>query len=170
MTLYLLRHAQVQNDYKNCYNGWIDVDIELFNTQIKDIQNISFERVISSTLQRCKHTLDYLGYTNYEVDERIKEIKFKSFIEGKSFAQINPPSFALKDMQSWYNYTCDESINSFRERVNSFLKTLHGENILICTHAGTIRMILSIIHNEDFLDQFDKNIDYLDLIKVSIKK
>jgi len=43
-------------------------------------------------------------------------------------------------------YVCDEPLEMFRERVQSFLEELpNDETILICSHGGTIGMIRSLL-------------------------
>ena len=164
--LTLLRHAPVVTSNEGCYNGWIDIDIKDEKLVLKI--DTEFDAIYSSDLKRCRQTLDALGYTNYQIDKNLREIKFKDGIEGKNFQALNPPSTTLKDMESWYEYICDESVESFRKRVEIFLKQLEGENILICSHGGTIRMILSLIEDKNFYRLFEKKIEYLEIISTSL--
>jgi broad specificity phosphatase PhoE len=164
--LTLLRHAPVVTEYEGCYNGWIDIDIKDEKLSLK-LDN-DFDAIYSSDLKRCRKTLDALGYREYKVDKNLREIKFKDEVEGKNFDALNPPPSALKDMKSWYEYVCDESVESFRKRVDTFLSKLEGENILICSHGGTIRIILSIIEDRDFYEHFEKKIGYLEVISTSL--
>ncbi len=163
MKIYLLRHAPVIKEYEGCYNGWINIDIEPNIKPIKELQHIEFDKIYSSDLLRCTKTLDLLGFENYQTDHRIRESKFKEQFEGKNFDQINPPQSALKDMKSWYSFITDESIEEFRDRVESFLSELKGDKILICSHGGAIRMMLSILEQRDFYRLFEKKIDYLSI-------
>ena len=163
MKVYLLRHAPVAQEYEGCYNGWIDIDIQKNIKPIQELENINFDAIYSSDLLRCTTTLEILGFNEYQTDQRIRESKFKDKYEGKTFNQIQPPSTALKDMQSWYNFICDESIEIFRKRVESFLNELQGDQILICSHGGAIRMMISIIQHKNFYKLFEEKIDYLDL-------
>ncbi len=163
MKLYLLRHAPVIEKYDGCYNGWIDIDIQPNIKPIKELQNIHFDSIYSSDLLRCTKTLELLGFFNYQIDQKIRESKFKIEYEGKNFNQIKAPQSALKDMKSWYTFLCDESIEEFKNRIESFLKELKGDKILICSHGGAIRMILSIIEKRDFYRLFEKKIDYLSI-------
>jgi broad specificity phosphatase PhoE len=170
MKIYLLRHARVIKEYEGCYNGWIDIDIEPNIEPIKELENINFDFIYSSDLLRSTKTLNLLGFTTYQTDNRIRESKFKEHYEGKNFNQINPPQSALKDMQSWYNFICDESVEEFRYRVESFLSQLKGDKILICSHGGAIRMMLSILEGKDFFKLFNRKVDYLDIIHSSKRK
>ncbi len=163
MNIYLLRHAPVISEYEGCYNGWINIDIQSDIKPIKELQSIKFDNIYSSDLLRCTKTLDILGFKNYQIDSRVRESKFKYNVEGKNFNQINPPQSALKDMKSWYNFICHESIEEFRNRIKLFLNEIKGENILICSHGGAIRMIISILEQKDFYKLFEKKIDYLEV-------
>jgi len=170
MTLFLLRHAPVVKEYEGCYNGWIDVDIQQDIVMPERLREQEFDAIYSSDLQRCSKTLDILGFEGYITEERLREIRFKKAFEGKSFESINPPKHALDNMQSWYDFICDEDLASFRSRIQSMLETLEGKNILICSHGGTIRMILSLLEEKDFYALFDIKIDYLELLKIIPKK
>jgi broad specificity phosphatase PhoE len=164
--LTLLRHAPVVTEYEGCYNGWIDIDIKDEKLELK--LDTEFDAIYSSDLKRCRQTLDALSYKNYQIDKNLREIKFKDKVEGKNFQALTPPSTALKDMKSWYEYICDESVESFKKRLETFLSKLEGENILICSHGGAIRMILSIIEERDFYELFEEKIGYLEIISTSL--
>ena len=168
MTIYLLRHAPVIEKYEGCYNGWINIDIQKNISPIKELQSINFDAIYSSDLLRCTKTLDLLGFRDYQIDQRIRESKFKNHHEGKKFNQIDPPKSALKDMKSWYKFLCDESVEEFRNRIKSFLDQLKGDKILICSHGGAIRMMISILQQKDFYNLFEKKIDYLEVMIISI--
>ena len=170
MTLYLLRHAPVVKEYEGCYNGWIDIDIQKDIMIPEGLKENYFDAIYSSDLQRCTKTLDILGFEGYTTDTRLREIRFKKSYEGKPFKAINPPKHALKNMKSWYDFICDETITSFQGRIQSMLDAVEGENILICSHGGTIRMILSLLEEKDFYTLFDIKIDYLDLLQLDSLK
>ena len=168
MAIRLLRHGAVERRYQGRYIGWSDIplDREQFNKDIKELQGVKFDRVFSSTLSRCVDTLKLLGFRDFTLDERIKEVKFKDYIESKSFDEVSQrddfDSSYLDSLDSWHNYIASESKEAFRARIESFLNELNpNEEILICTHAGVIREILSIYN-------YDINIDlgYLSVVKI----
>nr|MCH9814539.1 histidine phosphatase family protein [Campylobacterota bacterium] len=165
MRLTLLRHAEVSVRYQGCYNGWIDIDIEK-REPIGMFEDITFDAIYSSDLKRCKQTLALLSFPRYQIDQRLREIRFKPEFEGKSFECIDPPQEALYDMSSWYDYICDEKFALFRERVRAFLSSMQGEEVLICAHGGTIRMILSLLQERDFYTLFEQNIRCLEYVQL----
>lgn len=172
MALTLLRHAPLQAKHHGCYNGHTDIPIDtaLFERdKIQTLLSRPFDRVYSSDLQRCTATLETMGITAFTPDPRLREVRFKPFIEGKTFSQIeaseNFDPRSLDSREAWHHFICDESLPLFRARIQSFLEELeYDKNVLICTHGGTIRMILSLL-NPAFED---KSLGYLDHITLSL--
>ena len=150
MALTLLRHAPPPPKLRGRFNGWSDIDIDR-DFEIGDelrsfVEEKSFECIFSSDLLRCRATLDALGIENYSCDKRLRELRFKSYVEGRSFEELSSRrdySPALLDSyESWFEYIADESRKDFEKRIDEFLAQLHPqEEILLCTHAGVIRHI-----------------------------
>lgn len=153
MALTLLRHAPPSPEYHGCYNGHTDIPIDLSLFEYDKIQTLlhcQFDRIYSSDLKRCTATLETMGITTFTTDPRLREVRFKPSIEGKNFAKIEASEDfdprSLDSIEAWHQYVCDESLPIFKSRIQSFLDELdQDENILICTHSGTIRMILSLL-------------------------
>jgi|GEM_PF-1438751 len=179
MNLYLLRHTSVEKKYQKCYNGSFDVDIDLdfiktqkFIDRKKELEKIDFDSIYSSKLQRSIKTLEHLDYINFIQTPLINEVSFK--FEGQNFndfKHLAPPN-AMSSTKNWCDFILNESIDNFRARAKSFLDSLNGKNILICSHLGAIAMMLSIIQKRDFYEVFDEavKIEYLDLIKINSLK
>jgi broad specificity phosphatase PhoE len=172
MELTLLRHAAPSIAYQQRYIGHTDISIDntLFeHNKIEHLLLQKFDRIYSSDLKRCIQTLETIGIDSFTIDPRLREVRFKPFIEGKSFAEIeimndfNPDALASKE--SWHRFVCDEPILAFRTRVESFLNDVsEHERILICAHGGTISMLLSLI--DPTLP--DRHLEYLDTIAISL--
>lgn len=151
MALTLLRHSAPPIIYHKKYLGWSDIEINtnLFNfDKVKDIASQNFDFIYSSNLKRCTQTLDEINLP-YTTDSRIKELRFKEKIELKSFDEIEKlPCFKqeyLNNEMSWFNYISDEDYPEFKNRIKSFLDEIDPtKNILICSHKGTLNMILDI--------------------------
>ena len=166
----LLRHAPLPLEYQKCFIGHCDIKIDLSLTNIKKLENIKkreYKYVYSSDLIRCTQTLDLLGL-KYEKDERLREVKFKKEFERKSFNEIENfdsyDSKYLSSMKSWHEYICEETLVSFENRIKSFLQKIPKDgDILICSHAGTIRIINSILEKEDYEKSLFK-INYLESV------
>ena len=168
MALTLLRHGALHPQHQGCYNGWSDLEIDpsRFNpSAVQTVTDQRFDRIYSSDLRRCTQTLALMGYTDIITDARLREVRFKEKIEGKRFDDITKlPDYdpaLLETPQRWHEYICAEREEDFEQRIQSFLKELpREENILICSHAGTIRKMLY------FLGIAKDTIDYLESIRI----
>jgi alpha-ribazole phosphatase/probable phosphoglycerate mutase len=149
--LILLRHAAPPASLHRRYLGHTDIGIDpdLFDAaKISPLLGIPYDRVYSSDLSRCTRTLEKMEITDFVTDPRLREVRFRKEIEGKTFEEIEAteefdPRF-LESMERWHGFVCEEPLAAFRERIRNFLDTLpqNGE-LLVCAHAGTIREILS---------------------------
>lgn len=167
MVLTLLRHAPLPLAFHGRYIGHSDIPIdrELFHPLTLPS---AYDVIYSSDLIRCTQTLEQLGYNDFKTDERLREVRFKEQFEGKNFDEIEQmeeydPSF-LESEERWYDFVCDEPIEAFRERISLFLAELPRDGkILLCTHGGTIREILSRWQSNP------RRIDYLEYTIVTVK-
>ncbi len=173
-TITFLRHAPLALKNQKCYNGHIDLDIDSslvdFN-QIETIQKQKYDLVYSSDLKRCTQTLDLLKLS-YIKDERLREVKFKDEFEGKSFAEISKmPIYDekyLSTFESWHEFIAQESIEKYKQRVNSFLNELpKNRDILVCSHGGTIKLIHSLLTNIKY-EESSYSISYLESLEFKI--
>ena len=167
MALTLLRHAPLSVTYQGRYIGHSDIgiDLELF---CPITLPCPYDAIYSSDLCRCTQTLERLGYTDFITDERLREVRFKEVFELKSFAEIERmegyDSRFLESEERWHDFVCDESREVFRGRIASFLDDLPSQqNILICSHGGTISEILTLLKHES------KRVDYLEYTIVTVK-
>lgn len=173
MELTLLRHASPHEKFHGCYNGHTDIpiDVTLFeHAKTQPLLHRHFDHIYSSDLQRCTATLETMGTTAFTTDSRLREVRFKPSIEGKTFAQIEASEGfyprVLDSREAWHHYVCDEPLPVFRTRIQNFLDELpQDKNILICSHGGTIRMILSLINP----DAEETALGYLDYITVTLE-
>jgi len=169
MALTLLRHAPLHPHYQKRYNGWTDLPIEptLFEMEkVRLLQIQKFDLVYTSDLQRCTQTLEQIGIQEYIPDERLREVRFKIHIEGKSFKEVSAlPSYReslLENSEVWHDYLCAESQQRFEARILSFLAALPPQKeILLCSHAGTLQKIMHFLTHSS-----NHKIDYLDFIRI----
>jgi len=170
--LTLLRHAAPPAAYHGHYIGHTDIGIDpaLFDrAKVASLSSRHFDLIYSSDLVRCTATLRHMGFHRFTVDPRLREVRFKPAIEGKNFSQIESMEdfdpAALDSEESWHRAVCDEPADAFRGRIQSFLQELPPDkSILLCCHAGTIAMILSILEPE----RPPQSCNYLDHICLSI--
>jgi broad specificity phosphatase PhoE len=167
MVITFLRHGPLSLQYQNRYNGHKNIPIDkiLFDiSKIKPLQNKIFDLAISSDLDRCTQTLKTIKQS-FTTDKRLREVKFKAEVEGKSFEEVEKlESFDLKYLKNettWHNYICDETQQVFKARLQDFLAALPpNKKILVCSHAGAIKEMLNI------LKQPIQTIHYLEYIEV----
>jgi len=168
VALTLLRHAALHPRDQGQYNGWTDLSIEpsLFKKEkISLLQRQKFDLVYSSDLVRCTQTLELMGIKEYSIEKRLREVRFKAHIEGKSFDEIcrlrDYDASLLKEEERWHAYVCAESASAFERRIRHFMAELpHDKEILICSHAGTLQKILYL------LGLSKAKIDYLEFIRI----
>jgi len=153
MALTLLRHAALAKEHEHRYNGWTDLDIdpELFDAQkVALLRQQKFDIVYSSDLVRCQQTLEMMGIEEYITDERLREVRFNTEIEGLNFNEIEKldsyKSSYIEQRESWHAYICDESQEAFEVRIKDFLEALPvDKEILICSHGGTLQKMMVIL-------------------------
>ncbi|WP_321315815.1 histidine phosphatase family protein [Halarcobacter sp.] len=172
----LLRHAAVPVEYQKRYIGYdsdIGLDMQLFeHSKIEELlSKQNFDLIYTSDLKRCVDTVKHIS-DEYICDNRLREMKFKKNIEGKSFEEVEQnddyKQEYLENINTWYSYICEEPIESFEQRIKEFLNSLpKNKKILICTHGGTMRMLHSLLMNKDYTDFLFK-IDYLDAFNYNL--
>jgi len=153
MVLTLLRHAALPAAYHGRFIGHTDIAIDpaLFDAaKTASLRGMQYDRVYASDLVRCTGTLERMGIDAFITDPRLREVRFKPEIEGKSFAEIEAMADfdprLLDSRESWHRHICDEPQEQFRERIARFLETLpEAETILICSHGGTLGMMASLL-------------------------
>ncbi len=164
----LLRHAPLAIQYQKRYIGHSDINIDFSlvdKEKIKKLSETKYDFYYSSDLIRCQNTLNLITKQNFTVSEDLREVKFKDFIEGKSFDEISKlPEYDSKYLDSedrWHSFICDESKIRFKKRLITFINTLpKDKKILICTHAGVIKELVLILTNKqirkfNYLDTYD---------------
>ena len=169
MNIYLIRHAEVDKKYHGCYNGWIDISLSenghfQAQTQAKNLKEINFDKVYSSDLKRCKETLRHFGFDTISYEKSLRE-KHWGDSEGLNYTQIcKNKNTEFKDFHQWIKVLGGESIETFNTRIEDifFNKILlsQANNILIMTHAGVIRSVLSKLNGSSLEDGFNTNIPY----------
>ena len=170
MAITLLRHAALPQEFQKCYIGHSDIEIDfnLFDVEkVIEINAKNYDLVFCSDLIRTQTTLELLG-KSFLIDSRLKEVKFRDKFETMNFHEIEQhkdfdPKY-LDDYLSWHDFICEESLDDFQTRVEDFLYHLPlKKDILICSHAGVIKMIYSILKNINYTT-LDLEVGYLDTI------
>ncbi|MBE0514977.1 histidine phosphatase family protein [Sulfurimonas sp.] len=157
MRVTLLRHCEVDERYKNCYNGHNDICLsqkgKLQAKEVaKELDELEFDAVFCSDLRRARETLKHSLHAKDAIfSERLREKSWGKH-EGLSFdAIIAQGEMEYKDFLQWIEALDGEPHEEYEKRVKEFffefLPSLEKENILVVTHAGVIRVLLCLVNN-----------------------
>ncbi len=158
--LYLVRHGETELNTKGVYYGWTDCTLSDHGVQqginvAALLKDVTFDKVISSPLKRACKTAEIVSGLSEEkicLDDRLKELNF-GFWEGKHYQTIQ-----ANDQKNWDLWVNDwkkaappagESFENMYRRVeeslNEILKNYEGQNVLVVTHQGCLRIMMCIL-------------------------
>jgi len=170
MIVTLVRHAEVIEEYQGKYNGHIDIGLSQ-NGKLQAIelgqklQDSKFEKVYCSDLLRARETLQAFDLNIETI--YAKELREKSWgrHEGKSFDEIKKEGIKYENFEQWINALDGEDVTKYKERIGKyFYQTLFKEeaqNILVVTHSGVIKTLLSILRKLSLEEAFSTQLSYL---------
>jgi alpha-ribazole phosphatase len=175
MDLFLIRHTTPDIAEGICY-GQKDIGLaETFSEELKSLQaklpagHQTF-RVYSSPLNRCCQLAESLSGHNIITDQRLMELDFGKW-EGRAWDSIKD-----EELQPWMKDFVDveppggESYCQLYSRVTDwweeFIKTEQGK-VLLVTHAGVIRCLLSHVLGLPLENSFRLSISYGSISKIS---
>ena len=177
MEIYLIRHTTPDINKSICYG---QSDILLANTFLEEasiiqekFKHISFDAVFSSPLYRCVELAKLLK-PNFYLDNRLKELDFGDW-ELKKWDDI-----PLSESRYWMNDFVNEappngeSYVALQQRVLDFYNELVDKpfgRVVIITHAGVIRALLSYLRGIALVNSFDLiKVGYGEVFKCVITK
>lgn len=172
--IYLVRHGKIDIGKEKCYIGITDLTLSkegiVQAQKLKEFfSNIDIEKTYVSPLIRCIQTSDIILE-----NRNVERILMKEFMEinlgqweGKTFSYIKnyfPEQFKDRGENIETFITPDgESFQQLKKRVipafEAIIKKSTG-NVLIVTHAGVNRVILSEILSIPIVDMFKINQGY----------
>jgi len=172
--LILVRHALTVDNQKSRLSGQIDSSIsEEGREQIDKITNylkdFDIDKIYTTTSSRTKDTVKKLSeLKSIEIIEKesLKEISFGDF-EGLTFDEIKdkyPKEFQDMIEKGYeYKYPNGESLIDSYNRVCIELDNIISNNdnrtILICSHGGTIRNIITYLISNSYKYHWNFKID-----------
>ena len=172
--LILVRHALTVDNQKSRLSGHIDSSIsEEGKEQIDKITNylkdFDIDKIYTTTSSRTKDTVKKLSeLKSIEIIEKesLKEIRFGDF-EGLTFDEIKdkyPKEFQDMIEKGYeYKYPNGESLIDSYNRVCIELDNIISNNddrtILICSHGGTIRNIITYLISNSYKYHWNFKID-----------
>lgn len=179
MNLTIIRHASVEEKYLGCYNGHIDIGLSqqgILDAKglKKQINPNDYDAVYCSNLKRAIQTADALELKDIIYTDALREKSWGEH-EGKSFDEIG---IEYENFTQYIDALGGESVEDFVRRVKSFLYSVPPHkrwnkssisNILIITHSGVIKTLLSFHENISLEDAFNKNIPYLSITRIKIE-
>lgn len=185
MEIYLIRHTSVAFEKSICY-GQSDIALaDTFQTELKNIQNkltLNNDCVIYSSPLKRSLKLANTVFPSVQpiIDARLMELNFGDW-ELKKWEEINKLELDLW-MNDFVNIPCTggESYKELYQRSSEFfnhciikpyfdrLNTSH-QQVLIISHGGVIRSILSLILQIPLVKSFSLQIDYGKICKINIR-
>ncbi|KAA1242800.1 alpha-ribazole phosphatase [Aquimarina sp. RZ0] len=172
MEIYLVRHTTPNIEKGICYG---QSDLGVTDTFISETSRIhtqipihKISKVYSSPLQRCKILAKTFDIPT-TFDNRLKELDFGAW-ELKAWNKINPDELNPW-MEDFVNVKVPsgESYIKLQERMLDFYDSLDhssDEHIIIVSHAGPIRALLSHTRQIALKDSFSIKIGYGEVIKM----
>ena len=170
--IFLLRHAQSIANEKGFLAGRME-NIYLSKAGMRQrdalaerFEGVEFDQIISSPMQRCRETIEFLG-SEYQIADEFQEVdygqwtgkKMSSLMRNRSWREIhtNPASVrfpsgeTLPEVQTRALLGLDMHLNS------------KAKNILISTHADVVKVL--ILHA---LGTHLNNVDKVQINNVSV--
>ncbi|WP_157961093.1 histidine phosphatase family protein [Lutibacter citreus] len=172
MEIYLIRHTTPKIEKGICY-GQADLDVD--NTFEKEInvilKSITFDEntvVYSSPLKRCVK-LAHKFSKDIITDDRLMELNFGDW------ELLKWDDLPKKESNIWMNNFVIESTPNgeayidLAKRANEVFNEItssSAKKLIITTHAGVIRSILSKINHIQLKDSFDIKVEYGQIFKL----
>ncbi|MCK9490663.1 MAG: alpha-ribazole phosphatase family protein [Sulfurimonas sp.] len=169
MIVTLVRHCEVDERYKNCYNGHNDIGLSKAGVEnakelAKKLDALEFDALFCSDLRRTKDSIkESIHAKNIIYTEMLRE-KSWGVHEGMSYEEIvAKEGREYKDFSQWLDLLDGEPYEEFSARVEEFflefLPSLKKENILVVTHAGVIRVLFCILDNISLEEAFSIKVE-----------
>lgn len=162
--IYVLRHCKTLFNEKNIVSGQTDCPLVDYSVDYSILSNESHLKsyiLISSPLNRCVLTGKILESKSklqiYPfIDSRIIERNMGIF-EGKKRHELfkeYPDYFINGHFKDYMTPPMGESYDDFRFRIASFSmeKLLLENNIIVCSHNQTLRMLTAIFNGKQYKD------------------
>ena len=178
MAFYLVRHPRPAIATGICY-GQSDLDVtDDFAMEFTDVHqqlnHLHKAIIYSSPLLRCRKLADALYQTGHYraliYDNRLMELNFGAW-EMQAWDAI-----PRAELDVWAEHYLSqapplgESVHSLQLRVDAFLAELPVQSeqaVIIVSHAGVIRYLLSLINNITMTEALSLNIPYASIQKLS---
>ena len=175
MRITLVRHAEVIQEYQGKYNGHIDIALSengklQAKTLAKELSSQIFDKVYSSDLLRAKETLNAFDIKIEPIyTKRLREKSWGRH-EGKSFKEIEEEGIKYENFEQWIEALDGEDMQEYIQNIKEyFYETIFkqkAEDILVVTHSGVIKTLLSIIKNISLQEAFSMQLPYSEYVTI----
>ncbi|MBW1298094.1 alpha-ribazole phosphatase [Aquimarina litoralis] len=172
MEIYLVRHTTPDIQKGVCY-GQSDLDVaNTFETEVAEIHTQvpvkEITKVYSSPLKRCKLLAETFKLP-IAFDTRLIELDFGDW-ELQKWDEISKETLDPW-MEDFVNVQVPngESYIKLQERILDFYNGLQpnsDDKIIIVSHAGPIRALVSYLQNIALKDSFGFKLDYGEVVKI----
>jgi alpha-ribazole phosphatase len=180
MKLTLVRHGEVEERYQNCYNGHNEIGLSKKGyMQAKELAKkldiLEFDAVFCSDLPRAKETLKHSLHAKDAIyTDKLREKSWGKH-EGLSFDEIIADGeIEYVDFLQWIDSLDGEPYEKYIKRVEKFflefLPSLKKESVLAVTHAGVIRVLISILDKITLQEAFGIKIENGSYITIELDK
>jgi len=169
MIITLVRHAEVIEEYQGKYNGHIDIPLSKKGREdsiklARELKDEKFDKIYCSDLLRARETLGAFNFDTEPIySEKLREKSWGKH-EGKSFEEIQSSGIDYKDFQQWITALDGEDINLYKQRIEKYffdyILKQEDTNILIVTHAGVIKTLISMIQQISLDEAFSIRLPY----------
>ena len=177
MKITLVRHGEVVEEYKGKYNGHNDIALSQNGKKqakelAKKLTERKFDAIYCSDLRRARETLEAFTYKlTPTFSEKLREKSWGRH-EGKSFEEIEAEGIKYENFEQWIDALDGEDVSEFRVRVQAFLTQMKNQkkhtDILVVTHSGFIKTLLSIYNECSLEDAFTINFPYASFIEITL--
>ncbi|HSQ33717.1 MAG TPA: histidine phosphatase family protein [Peptostreptococcaceae bacterium] len=180
----LVRHGETDDNNNMKLSGHIDSKLSslgLSQSQrtVNFLKDYNIDYIYSSPSSRAIDTIKSLAKEkclDIIINENLKEMNFGDF-EGKTFKEIESSySEELDNMLKLgfeYGYPNGESLVEFHNRIALYIENIIKQNIeksiLICTHAGVIRCIISHLLSKSYEHHWNFKIDNCSVSVIEIE-
>ena len=169
MIVTLIRHAEVLEEYKGRYNGHLDVELSengklQAKAMGKRLANVDFDAIYCSDLLRARQTLaEFKREIKPIFTKRLREKSWGRH-EGKSFAEIEAQGLKYENFEQWLAQLDGEDVQSYVDSIREyFYETIfkqEARNVLVVTHSGVIKSLLSVTNDVSLQEAFSMSLPY----------
>lgn len=173
MEVYLIRHTTPVFEPGQIYGRkelLLHADFPSELATVRSQLNADFDVIYSSPAWRCTELARALS-ARFQTDDRLQELDFGEW-EGKTWDTVDQQALqAWMDDYVHVHTPGGESMMQMYARVKAFWEELGQsghEKVAIVTHAGVIRLILSIVNQIALTSIFDIQVAYGEVIRVRL--